>query len=104
MGNGHFVPGGKENIKGGEELKDMHEVVVQGESYGGWKRISHDILIGTSPGTHPSLIEMKREGNWAKLEHAVGGDKKKSKGDDISTQSKLDGDMAAAGSQRRRTP
>ena len=31
VGKVQFVPSGKENIKGGEDLKGMHEVVVQGE-------------------------------------------------------------------------
>jgi hypothetical protein len=85
VGKVQFVPGGKENIKGGEDLKGMHEVVVQGESRGGWKRISRDILIGVSLGSHPLLSGMKRGGNWADFEHAVRGGQKKSKGDDTGT-------------------
>jgi hypothetical protein len=104
VGKSNVVPGGKENIKGGEELKGMHEVEVQGESRGGWKRISRDILIGVSTSTHPSLSGMKREGNWAETEHAGEGGSKKSRGEDSGRQDELDGDMAAAGSQRRRTP
>lgn len=97
-GGGHLSPGGKENIIGGEELKGMHEVIVQGESRGGWKRISRDILIGASPSSHPLLSGIKRGGMWADFEHAVGSGQKKSRGEDTSAQSDLDV------SNRRRTP
>ncbi|GMY05979.1 hypothetical protein FCV25MIE_01218, partial [Fagus crenata] len=76
--------GGKENIMGGEDLKGMHEVIVQGESRGAWKRISRDLLIGASPGSHPLLSGIKRGGVWADFDFDEGSGQKKSRGEDIS--------------------
>ena len=59
VGGVQIVPDGKENVKGGKDLDGMHEVVVQGESRGMWKRISRDVLVVVSPGSHPSLLGIK---------------------------------------------
>lgn len=80
----------------------MHDVVVQGESHGVWKRLLREKTVQVTPGGPSSLSGVKRGGILSEMDPSLV--QKKGKGENnVIQHHDVVGDLAAAGEQRRCT-
>ncbi len=98
---------GKENSRAhplcNVDLNAMHEVKVQGESRGAWKRVSrviHDTIVD---GGFTKLSGAKRASDWVEVQSTRVHGKKKGRGLAAMEGIEVDGGLAEAVQQPRRT-
>ncbi len=107
----HLSPIDKENIPiqtpHGLDSDALHEVDVQvdvqEEARGKWKRIHRTKDHLSHPGAHSLLAGTKRGGAGFEMEGGVTGQMKKGRNTECSLEQNMDGDLAVAGVQPRRT-
>ena len=103
----HLVSNEKENIPtqnhNGVDSPSLHEVDVQGESRGKWKRTNRANDHSLKPGFSSPLSGIKRSGSWSEEAGKDDINIKKGRSSACSSEQSADGDLAAAGVQPRRT-
>ena len=94
--NQHAGSGGKENLGSTIDLNAMHDVVVQGESHGVWKRLLREKTVQVTPGGPSSLSGVKRGGILSEMDPSLV--QKKGKGENnVIQHHDVVGDLAVVG-------
>ncbi|GMY12677.1 hypothetical protein FCV25MIE_07916 [Fagus crenata] len=103
----HLSSADKENITAqtpyGLDSSGLHEVDVQGESRGKWKRSKRTNDQPRHPGVLSYLSGSKRGGLWPEGDGEDDNYVKKGRSNACLSEQNVDGDLAAAGAQPRRT-
>ena len=98
-----FSPGGKENLRCEVDLKGMYDDKCPSDSRGAWKHVLREKDSNIAPGGYPLLSGIKRVGSWPGDELQASSNQKKAKGKNGSVCGDVDGDLAEAVDQPRRT-
>ena len=97
------APGGKENFRGMGSHNSAPDNINLGEPRGVWKRVLREKIVNENSEGPYLVLGVKRGGTWDGYALSGLGSQKKVRGDDGTIRCDVDGDMAAAVDQPRRT-